>query len=111
MLRARRELQYMHLATGTSSTTLLAYEVQTFQSIDSPSLEFCKRDLCGGWQDVEVELMVIVLLLKLCICELPLLVVKIGASLGIDSRVIVADHGAGSVHFWCVAGFRTFQCW
>lgn len=37
--------------------------------------------------------MLIVLLLKLCICELPLLVVKICTSLGVNPGVIVTDHG------------------
>ena len=87
-------------------------DVQTFQSVDSPCLKFLECNFCCGRQDVEIEPMVILLLLKLCICELPLLVVEVGTSLGIDARVIVSDHDVGFVHFFCcVVGLRAFQCW
>jgi hypothetical protein len=36
--------------------------------------------------------MLVYLLLELCICELPTLVVEICASLGVNTRVVVADH-------------------
>ena len=55
-------------------------------------LELLKRDFSRGWQYIEIETVVIILLLKLCFGELCLFVTEIGTSFGLDSRVIVADH-------------------
>jgi hypothetical protein len=55
-------------------------------------LELLKRDLGRGWQYIEIETVLIILLLKLCFGELFLFVTEIGTSFGLDSRVIVADH-------------------
>lgn len=79
-----------------------SWEVHTLQPVDCPCLELFQCNLCGGWQRVEVEPVFIVLLLKFCFRKLSLLGINLRASLGVDSGVIVADHGVG-VFLRCLA--------
>lgn len=50
--------------------------------------------------------MLVSLLLELCVRELPLFVVEVCASLGVDARVVVADHAGGVIIMLCSA-FRS----
>lgn len=65
----------------------------TFQSVDCPCLKLVECNLSRGWEDVEVESVLIVLLLELRLGELPFLVVKICAAFSVNSGMVVADHG------------------
>jgi hypothetical protein len=57
----------------------------TLQSVNGPCLKLIERDLGRGWQHIEVQPVLVVLLLKFGLRKLLALVVKIGASLGINS--------------------------
>lgn len=54
--------------------------------------ELFKCDLGGRWQYVKVETVLVCLFLEICFGELLLFVTEICATLGVNSRVIVADH-------------------
>ena len=70
----------------------------TLQAVNGPLLKLLEGDLRRGRQHVEVEPVLIILLLEFGFGELLLLVVEIGASLGINSGVVVADHDSGGVY-------------
>lgn len=94
MLPIRRELgqNVSHCCAADCLESL-----RTFQSVDCPCLELLERDLCRWRQRIKVEPVLMVLLCKLGFCELPLLRIDVGAALGIDSRIIVTDHGGMSI--------------
>lgn len=68
------------------------YEGSTFQSVDSPLLEFFQGDFRGGRDLVEVQAMLVFLLLVCWSCELLLLVVDSGSPFRVDSIDILPDH-------------------
>jgi len=77
--------------------TFNANRSSTFQPIDRPCLKLLQRNLCRRWQHIEIEAVFVVLLLEFCFGKLPLLVVKISAALGVNSGIVVADHGVAIV--------------
>ena len=70
-----------------------SHEYHTLQSVYCPCLKLVQCDLCCGRQYVEVESVFIVLLLEFCFGKLSFLVVEVCASLGVNSGMVVADHG------------------
>lgn len=65
----------------------------TLQSVDCPCLKLLESNFGCGWQHIEVQPVLVVLLLEFRFGKLSLLVIEIGTTLGIDSGMVVADHG------------------
>src|SRR5690242_5668250 len=87
--------------------------LRTFQTVDRPLLKFLECNFGRRWQYVEVQTVLVGLFLKFRFGELLLLVVEICAALGINSGVIVTDHGCMSVSIdvWCwMRGAGCTQC-
>ncbi len=96
-------------ASHTVSRPLHSFcSIHTLQSVDCPCLKLFQCDLCGGWLHVEVEPVFITLLPELRFRELSLLIVKVRPALGVNSRVVVSDHGV--VAFLVLSVAFTFQC-
>jgi hypothetical protein len=69
----------------SSPSSTCTKRMLTLQSVNGPCFKLVERNLGRGWEDVEVEAVLIVLLLEFGLCKLLALVVEIGASLGINS--------------------------